>query len=162
MKRDPWAAFRFAVLSGLSFGVNFFLTIFLHENLRVREEWAFAIVLALTTVMNFSLLRFFVYPGPHGGLVLQFGAFVASSLGFRILEWVLFVVCHRGLGFAYQPVIAATLVATFVIKFFYYGSVIFTQHSRETLRTGDSERLGIGPVARDITQDPRAAKSPSL
>ena len=72
-----FAAFRFIVLSGLSFVANFFLTIFLHENLRIREEWAFAFLLALTTVMNFSLLRVFVYPGQHGGLLKQFGAFVA-------------------------------------------------------------------------------------
>ncbi len=162
MTPDPWAAVRFAVLSGLSFGVNFFLTIFLHENLRIREEWAFALVLGLTTVMNFSLLRLFVYPGRHGRLFWQFGAFVASSLGFRILEWLLFVVCHQGLGFAYQPVIAATLLATFVIKFFYYGSVVFTRHSRGTLRPDEIEQLDMSPDAGDITQDPRAAKSPSL
>ena len=127
MNPDPWAAFRFTSLSGLSFSVNFFLTIFLHENLRIREEWAFAIVLALTTVMNFLLLRYFVYPGRHGAFVKQFGLFTASSLGFRCLEYSLFLVFHTWFGFAYRLVILGTLVATFVTKYFYYGAVVFSR-----------------------------------
>ena len=133
MKPGLSAAFRFALLSGLSFLVNFFLTIFLHEELQVREEWAFAVVLALTTVMNFVLLRVFVYPGRHGGVLRQFGAFVASSLGFRVVEWVLFALLHHILGFPYKPVIATTLIMTFLIKFFFYGSVIFSRRSSQPL-----------------------------
>jgi len=127
VKPDVGAAFRFALLSATSFLVIFFLTIFLHESLRVREEWAFAIVLFLTMVMNFLMLRYFVYPGKHSHFFRQLGVFIVSSLSFRGLEYVLFLMFHSWLGLPYRVVIVGTLVTTFMVKFFYFGSVVFSR-----------------------------------
>lgn len=127
MTPRAFAALRFALLGAVSFSVNFGLTVLLHEVLGVREELAFAFVLALTTVMNFILMRTFVYPGGQGRLLAQFGLFVVSSLGFRSLEYAIFLVFHTWLGLAYKLVILGTLTTTFVTKFFYYGSVVFNR-----------------------------------
>lgn len=124
---------RFALQSALSFAMNFGLTVLLHEEVGMREEGAFALVLSLTTVMNFLLLRYFVYPGRHGAFFRQFGFFAASSLGFRCLEYALFLIFHTWLGFAYRLVIVGTLVTTFITKFFYYGAVVFSRRDRETM-----------------------------
>jgi putative flippase GtrA len=118
---------RFTLLSGLSFATNFGLTVFLHEVIGVREEIAFAVVLALTTLLNFLVMRHFVYPGCHGNVFTQFGLFTLSSSGFRGLEYSLFLVFHSWLAFPYEIVIVATLLLTFVTKFFYYGSVVFSR-----------------------------------
>jgi putative flippase GtrA len=143
MTPRSFAALRFALLGGLSFSVNFGLTVLLHEVLGVREELAFALVLALTTVMNFVLMRSFVYPGRKGALLAQFGLFVVSSLGFRSLEYVLFLVFHTWLGFAYKMVLVATLTTTFVTKFFYYGSVVFNRPGREPGAAGSLESKSV-------------------
>lgn len=131
MTPRAFAALRFALLGAVSFSANFGITVLLHEILGVREEIAFAVVLALTTVMNFVLMRTFVYPGRKGRLLAQFGLFVISSLGFRSLEYALFLVFHTWIGFAYKLVLVATLTTTFVTKFFYYGSVVFNRPDRE-------------------------------
>ena len=120
------SGFRFGMQSGLSFAMNFGLTVLLHESIGLREEIAFAVVLAFTTVMNFLLLRYFVYPGSQGHFLKQFGLFAISSLGFRCVEYSLFLLFHTYLGFAYRPVIVGTLLGTFVLKFFYYGTVVFS------------------------------------
>jgi putative flippase GtrA len=125
------AGLRFALLGAFSFSVNFGLTVLLHEVVGVREEIAFAVALALTTVMNFFAMRIFVYPGREGRILAQFGLFVVSSLGFRSLEYALFLVFHTWLGLPYKLVLIATLVTTFVTKFFYYGAVVFARLDRE-------------------------------
>jgi putative flippase GtrA len=131
MTPRAFAALRFALLGAVSFSANFGLTVLLHEVMGVREELAFALVLALTTVMNFVLMRTFVYPGRKGRLLAQFGLFVVSSLGFRSVEYACFLVFHTWLGLAYKLVLVGTLTTTFVTKFFYYGSVVFNRPERD-------------------------------
>jgi putative flippase GtrA len=131
MSPRAFAALRFAILGAFSFSLNFGLTVLLHEVVGIREEFAFAFALALTTVMNFFAMRLFVYPGREGRILAQFGLFVVSSLSFRSLEYALFLVFHTWIGLPYKLVLVATLVTTFVTKFFYYGAVVFARLDRE-------------------------------
>lgn len=131
---------RFVLLSASSLALNLGLTIGLREGAGVPEEAAFAVALATVLATNFLGLRYFVYPGRGGPFRRQFGAFLASSAGFRGLEYLAFLALHTGLGLPYRPVLVAVLASSFLAKFFYYGAVVFARRAPSLVPSPDGPR----------------------
>ncbi|MDX1682660.1 MAG: hypothetical protein R3336_06040, partial [Phycisphaeraceae bacterium] len=108
------------------------LTAALHEGLGASEEVAFAVALALVFVINFLVLRYFVYPGQTAPLGRQMAETLAASIGFRIGEYLAFLLFHTGFDLPYLPVAAGVLVASFLMKFGFYRQVIFRREPEAT------------------------------
>lgn len=77
----------------------------------------------LTT--NFFGARHFVFRAGSGAIERQAGLFLASSVLFRGLEYVAFLIVHTVLGFQYVVAIVGILVTSMVVKFLWYRRVVF-------------------------------------
>lgn len=119
-------ALRYLLASIVSFVANLGIVAGLHQGLDVLPWVAVAVAMATVTVMNFVFMRQYVFDGKDGHWPRQFVAFVASIAGFRVVEYVLFVVLNSVLGLPVMPVYAGVLVLSFVIKFVYFRTRVFT------------------------------------
>ncbi len=93
--------YRFTIVSALSFGLQIGLLVLLHGVIGLMEEVAFVLTMAVVFTVNFSLLRRFVYPNQTRSIHGQFIATLSVSLGFRVFEFVMFVILHRLAGIGY-------------------------------------------------------------
>jgi putative flippase GtrA len=108
---------RFAAMGAVGFGLNIAVTVSLHEWLGAPEELAFAV--ALTS-------RYLIFAGAsHGDPRRQLLKFALSNAGFRVAEYVGFLVLHTLLRLPYLLAIVAVLGFSFLTKFFTYSTVVF-------------------------------------
>jgi putative flippase GtrA len=114
------ALFRWAQLSCISFVINFGLTVVLHEWGQMSEEAAFAVALAVVLVMNFLLMRWYVYETKAGAIWQQFGLYLCSAIVFRATEYGAFLLWHTWYGSDYRLVVVGISVISSGVKFFYY------------------------------------------
>ena len=77
------ALFRWAQLSCASFVTNFGLTLGLNEWGQMPEEAAFAMALAAVLVLNFVVMRWYIYDGKVGTIWQQSGLYLCSACVFR-------------------------------------------------------------------------------
>jgi len=113
-------AFRFLQLSGLSFLVNFGITVIGHEILGVPAEVAFALALITVFVMNFYMLRYYVYQGIDEPAVRQFIKYAGSAVSFRGFEYLFFLMFYTWFGYEYKLVLVSVLLISSIIKFLWY------------------------------------------
>ncbi len=118
---------RFLVLSGLSFTLNLAVTAALHEGAGLGADASFACALATVFLVNFALMRRYVFPGGSRPLVPQLVGFGLSSLAFRGLEFAGFLLLHSVLELAYLLAAAATLSLSFATKYVYYNAWLFAR-----------------------------------
>jgi putative flippase GtrA len=117
---------RFAVMGAAGFGLNIGLTVLLHEVLGAPEELAFAVALAVVFAFSFVTSRYLIFEGAAGGDPRkQLVKFAVSNAGFRVAEYVGFLVLHTILGLPYLLAIVAVLAFSFLTKFFTYSTVVF-------------------------------------
>ena len=112
--------FRWAQLTCASFVINFGLTVVLHEWGQMSEEAAFAMALAVVLVMNFLLMRWYVYETKAGAIWQQFGLYLCSAIVFRATEYGAFLLWHTWHGTDYRIAVVGISVISFGVKFFYY------------------------------------------
>jgi len=128
-------AFRFALLSGLSFVVNLSMTFALHEWIGLSSLIAVPIAMACVTTMNFAALRWFVFGHDGRGVWRQFVGFVGSIAGFRLVEYAAFALIHGVFGSPYLTTYAAILVASLIGKFLLLRGTVFRTHRPPTNQT---------------------------
>jgi putative flippase GtrA len=117
---------KFGAAGAAGFGLNIAITVSMHEWLGASEELAFAI--ALTAVFAFSFVtgRYLIFSGAAGGNPRkQLVRFALFSGGFRVSEYLGFLVLHSLLGLPYLLAIVAVLGVSFLTKFFTYSTVVF-------------------------------------
>lgn len=125
-------SFRWGVNTVASFVVNLGVTAGLHEVLSVRAEIAYAAGLLTVFFMNFGFFRYYVFVQPEPMPIRrQFAAYTASAIGFRVSEYVGFLVLHTMLGVHYIITMFVVQGATFVMKFFFYGRLVFRGRNGE-------------------------------
>ena len=73
---------RFLVLSGLSFTLNLAVTGALHEGAGLGADASFACALATVFLVNFALMRWYVFPGGSRPVVPQLVGFGEQPIGF--------------------------------------------------------------------------------
>lgn len=129
---------RFGLTSGLSFMINLGLTALLHEVVALSEEWAFAISLASVFLMNFLLLRHYVFDASSGDPRRQIALTAISSATFRGMEYLGFLLVHTMMSVHYLLAVGLVLGVSFLLKFFYYGNVVFANrgHGAASRSTG--------------------------
>lgn len=129
------ALYRFLQLSCASFVTNFGLTLALHEWGKVSAEVAFALALAAVLVLNFLVMRWYIYDGKVGAVWQQFGLYLCSACVFRAAEYGAFLLWHTWGGGDYRVAVVGITVVSAGIKFFYYrglferGGRLHTAHS---------------------------------
>ena len=124
---------RFAAMGAVGFALNIGMTVGLHEGLGAPEELAFAVALAVVFVFSFLTSRYLIFEGASGGdPKRQLLKFALSNAGFRIAEYIGFLVFHTALGIPYVVAIVAVLAVSFLTKFFTYSTVVFVD-DRESL-----------------------------
>lgn len=131
---------KFGVGGVVSLGACLAVTISLHEGLGVAPPWAYAAGLVVALVVNFCVTRWFIFRGTRRPIVSQFVHFVASSIGFRGLEYVAFLALYGWAGLNYVLVIVAVQGASFLAKFWLYSTVIFRRPSADEPSPSDPAR----------------------
>lgn len=116
---------RYLLLSGFSLCLNLLLTIGLHEWFGVPEEAAFMVALLTVFGTNFVGLRYFVYPDSELSWGQQLGGYVTSSVGFRGLEYIAFLLAHSWLGCPYRLTVIAVLIVSYLAKQLVHRHLVF-------------------------------------
>lgn len=123
---DFRALTRFFAGGVVSSGVTLGTTALLHEVAAVSEPVAAAIGLATALVVNFGVMRFFVFRGTKMSLGRQLFMFLGSSGVFRGLEYAGFFALHQ-LGVHYLLALVMVLGGSFIVKFFVYEKLVFAR-----------------------------------
>jgi putative flippase GtrA len=125
-QETPRRIVRFAALGAAGFVLNLVVTVSLHEWLGAPEELAFAVALAVVFVFSFLTSRHLIFAGAvDGDPKKQLLKFAVFSAGFRVSEYLGFLVLHTLLRLPYLPSIVAVLGVSFLTKFFTYSTVVF-------------------------------------
>lgn len=115
----------FVLASGIGFSINTGVTVFLHEILGVSPGISFAVALVCSYVVNFLNNRKWVFASDDSPLP-QIARFLAVSLLFRLVEYLVFVLLHYLLGVHYLAAVLIALFSFYVVKFFVYRDLVFT------------------------------------
>lgn len=115
-----WSLIRFGGASGLGFLVILGTTALLHEIFGLRERFAYAVGLAVGLAFNFTTLRLFVFPGATQKVAVQFGQVAISSVAFRLVEYVLFLVAVEYVKWHYAVTALVVQGGMLLVKHRYY------------------------------------------
>jgi putative flippase GtrA len=116
---------RYAMVAVFSFTWIIGCSAFLHEVAGTSEQLAVAVALATALIVNFTLLRLFVFPGQSMSLVGQFAAVAVTSASFRLFEYGLFLLLGALLGLFYLAATALAVLVSAVAKFLVYRNLVF-------------------------------------
>lgn len=122
---------RYLLVGGLSFAVDFFLLVFLHEYFAVELWLATPIAFLTSLVVNYLLSRFFTFAGvgARGTSFLKYIALVV----FNTAAASLIVSGFEAVGSSYMLGKVASTVLMTIWNFFAYKHWVFAQ--RKTPRT---------------------------
>jgi putative flippase GtrA len=126
MKKTALELVRFGALGGVTLAMNVALTAFLHEVVRLSEEFAFALSLVTVFSISFVACRHGVFENARAGDPRSQAFFyLMSSLGFRGTEYIMFLLLHSFLGIYYIVALPTILIISFFAKFLYYRRIVF-------------------------------------
>ncbi len=118
---------RYALASAFSFVLVIASTAALHELLGLSRALAPAIALALAFVVNYALLRRFVFPNQSASWGRQMLETAVASVLFRGLEYAIFLALYLGFGLDYLLATGASLCISAVGKFAVYREIVFNR-----------------------------------
>jgi putative flippase GtrA len=137
------ALVRFGLGGVFSFGVAVGTTAIAHELAALTEAVAAALGLGSALVMNFLMLRYFVFRSTHLPVVRQLLMFLVSSGVFRGLEYVAFLVVNAISAMHYAIVLVLVLAGSFSLKFVVYEGWVFVRRARSVASEETSRRSGL-------------------
>lgn len=117
-------ALRFALAAGLSFGISISFPLIFTSVLHLAPEVGVAAALMIAFLVNFLTVRFFVFRSA-APVWPQFFAFSLSVGGFRLLEYLAFLLLYRMLHMHYVVALAGILWVSFALKFFFHRKFVF-------------------------------------
>jgi putative flippase GtrA len=115
---------RFVGFGLISYGLGIGLSAFFREVLGLHEEVSVAFTLVILFVVNFWLVRRFVFRS-LGHKVNQFVRFVSMSLTMRGAEYVMFLGFLRVMHHHYLLALTLAMVLSACGKFLLYRNVVF-------------------------------------
>jgi len=114
---------RFGVMTGMSASVTIGLPIILHELFGVTPQHAAAVAFLIAFLLNFVSLRRLVFRSSHGaGRDLL--TFIASSLVFRGIEYVAFLLLTTVAHIHYVIALMGVLTLSTLAKFVWYRRIM--------------------------------------
>jgi putative flippase GtrA len=117
-------AIGFGASGIISIGVNFLVTVFLHELVGLPARVAYAFGLSTTIIINFLFIRKVIFRSQRN-VNKQFLIFLGSSFAFRGAEWIAFVIIETVADLPYIWVMLCIHTISAVIKFWYYKLFVF-------------------------------------
>jgi len=124
------APLRFVLLGAISFTTNLCITAGLHELAGVSPDVSFAVGLATVFVLNFAVMRWWVFPGSGLSMARQLAGFALMSAGFRGSEFLVFLLLRHVGGAYYLIAAGGALALSMIVKYFVYGSWLFASARR--------------------------------
>lgn len=118
LKLEIGYSIRYLIATAVSFSLSLFLSFLFSEYFMMREELAVAFTLVIIFVINFFSIRLFVFKS-RGSPKRQLIAFLISSIVFRGLDYLLFLIAFKSFNLNYLLALASALVTTFVLKYLY-------------------------------------------
>lgn len=116
---------RFVTGAGVSFGSTLAITYAATEWLRFDERLSFAVSLACVFFINFLYLRHFVF-GSQLPWRRQLRDFFLTSIGFRLAEYLAFLVLLDLLDVHYLFSVVLVLSVSFLFKFVVFDRKVFS------------------------------------
>lgn len=115
---------RYLVATGVSAVLSLALPMMLHEAIGLKEEVAVAIGLVCAMLVNFMVVRNYVFRsrGPAGR---QMFGFIATSIAFRAGEYSVFLLLYKLTGFHYMAATFIALLISFIGKYFVQRAYVF-------------------------------------
>ena len=110
---------RFAMSSGLSAMLSFALPVMLHEFLLVPVRVSVAIGFATSYLLNFLMLRSFVFRSANS-LRGDASKYLVVNGAFRLAEYFAFLGLNEGIGIDYAAAVLIVLTLSTIMKFFGY------------------------------------------
>ena len=110
---------RFGFTTGASALLSLALPIVLHESFDIAEKIAVAIGFSSAFIANVFLVPLFVFRSEQG-LARNSLIYVATSAGFRLAEYLVFLALLEGLSMDYRASVIIVLIVSSVTKFFVY------------------------------------------
>jgi putative flippase GtrA len=135
---------RFGLGGLLSSGVAMGTTATLHELGSASEQVAAAVGLVCALVVNFIVLRYFIFRGTQMPIVSQLLTFIASSGFFRGIEYLGFLVINAIPGVHYLVALIIVLGGSFLLKFVVYEGWVFARH-RSSVGSSETNRRSGAP-----------------
>lgn len=121
------SALRMIVAAPFAFTLNLGITTIMHQWLLINEEISFLIALVTVTCTNFFLLRHFVYRASAGSIKKQFLGFISSTVGFRVGEYLAYLLLVMFFDIQYQLAITMVLLLSFILKYIFFGRYVFVE-----------------------------------
>ena len=117
---------RWTAFSIISFLSVLALTIVSREILKVPARYAIALPLFYSIIANFFICRHLVFLRQTESIFPQFVKYLCSVAGFRFADFLLFWLLVEFLNVWYVVAVLLVLPATFVLKFLFFRSIVFT------------------------------------
>lgn len=126
LKQNFRQASLFLLASVIGLSINVGITAFLHEVLGCSPRFSFAVALVVAYSANFLNNRKWVFSSnvAPGGQVIRF---LAISLSFRLLEYLVFLLVHLVFGIYYLAAVLISLASFYLFKFAAYKHLVFTR-----------------------------------
>ena len=131
------APIRYVLASLLSAGITLGLPVVMVELGGFDPSLAAATALLLAFVVNFLMLKFYVYRN-DGRWQAQAVRYLLVAALFRLGEFGVFLAMHRLLGLFYVVALVVTLGLSFIAKFFAYYYLVFAWGAKDDRLTARS------------------------
>ncbi|MEM8873086.1 MAG: GtrA family protein [Planctomycetota bacterium] len=125
MKRGVWQFAKWCGSSAIGFSTNIGTAVLLHEGFDVRTTWAVAIAYVVTWCVNFLLARHVVFGGKDRRWYRQAAHFAGTTVAFRLLEYGLFLILHKGFELPYFVAQFVVSALAFLGYFAFYRRFVF-------------------------------------
>tara|TARA_B100000674_G_scaffold260087_1_gene214464 strand:+ start:456 stop:821 length:366 start_codon:yes stop_codon:yes gene_type:complete len=112
---------RYLISSFLSFFIQISLVVFLNILIK-NENLVVLISMVLVFVINFLILKFFVYES-NKNTKNQFSNVIKISIISRFLEFLFFYFLNELLNYNYMLIYFSILIISNIVKFFIYKNV---------------------------------------
>lgn len=121
--RRFWTLLKFLAAGGpavlLAVPVNYLLV----DKLHFQKALAYLAVLVVQVNINFFMCQMFVFRGEGRFSLRRYGHFMGGIMGFRFLDWCLYVLLVSGVGLHYLLVQLLNLAVFALAKFLFAESL---------------------------------------
>jgi putative flippase GtrA len=131
---------RYAIASAFSFVFVLACTAGFHELIGLSETLSPALALLAAFIVNFTLLRTWVFPGQTASLRRQVTETAIASVSFRAAEYAVFLGLHLGLDVNYLIATGASLCLSAAGKFAVYREVVFNRARGSVAASAEGSR----------------------
>lgn len=119
-------AVRYLVATVISAILSLSFPIIFHEFMGIIEEQSVALSLCIVFIINFFVIRHYVFRS-ETPIFPELFKFFTTSIGFRIAEYLLFLYAFKIIGLNYILALIITLTISFSVKFVVQRSFVFNK-----------------------------------